>query len=83
MEIFLDSANLKEIEEINSLGIIKGVTTNPTLISKEKTLVSDLINLCKSLNVLVFIQTVEEDYLKIYEEGRYYFSLYPEGLLSY
>ena len=36
MQIFLDSADIKEIDEINQLGIIDGITTNPTLISKEK-----------------------------------------------
>lgn len=35
MKIFIDTANTKEIEEAVSLGIIDGVTTNPTLISKE------------------------------------------------
>ena len=36
MQIFLDSANIKEIDEINQLGIIDGITTNPSLISKEQ-----------------------------------------------
>lgn len=36
MEIFFDSANLKDIEELNSVGIINGVTTNPTILSKER-----------------------------------------------
>lgn len=35
MEIFIDSANVGEIREANSLGIISGVTTNPSLIAKE------------------------------------------------
>ena len=35
MKIFIDTANVSEIKEINNLGIIDGVTTNPTLISKE------------------------------------------------
>ncbi|MGC8912704.1 MAG: fructose-6-phosphate aldolase [Thermoplasmata archaeon] len=35
MKIFLDTANVKEIREANSWGIIDGVTTNPTLIAKE------------------------------------------------
>ena len=35
MKIFIDTANLKEIKEALSLGIIDGVTTNPTLIAKE------------------------------------------------
>ena len=36
MKIFIDTANVKEIQEAVSLGLIDGVTTNPTLIAKEK-----------------------------------------------
>lgn len=36
MKIFLDTANVEDIKEINSLGVIHGVTTNPSLIAKEK-----------------------------------------------
>lgn len=35
MEIFLDSANYEEIKEAVALGVISGVTTNPTLVAKE------------------------------------------------
>src|SRR5215813_4959271 len=35
MKFFIDTANLKEIREAKSLGILDGVTTNPTLVSKE------------------------------------------------
>lgn len=35
MKFFLDTANVEAIKEINSLGIVDGVTTNPTIISKE------------------------------------------------
>lgn len=35
MKIFIDSANINEIREANSWGILDGVTTNPTLIAKE------------------------------------------------
>ncbi len=35
MKIFIDSANIKEIREAKELGLIDGVTTNPTLIAKE------------------------------------------------
>ena len=34
MKIFLDSTNIEEIREINKLGIIDGITTNPSLIAK-------------------------------------------------
>jgi transaldolase len=35
MKIFLDTANLEHIRKYNSMGIIDGITTNPTLLSKE------------------------------------------------
>jgi len=36
MKIFIDTANVQEIKEAVSLGVIDGVTTNPTLLAKEK-----------------------------------------------
>lgn len=43
MKIFIDTANIKEIREAVSLGVIDGVTTNPTLIAKENRESADLI----------------------------------------
>jgi transaldolase len=37
MKIFIDTANIDQIKEMNSWGIVDGVTTNPSLIAKEKT----------------------------------------------
>lgn len=36
MRIFIDSANLNEIKEINEMGFLAGVTTNPSLVAREK-----------------------------------------------
>ena len=44
MKIFLDTANIDEIRRMNDLGIIDGVTTNPTLIAREKRKFRDVIN---------------------------------------
>jgi len=35
MKIFIDTANVEEIKAANELGVIAGVTTNPSLIAKE------------------------------------------------
>lgn len=43
MKIFIDTANIKEIKEAVSLGLIDGVTTNPTLIAREKTAAGSLL----------------------------------------
>lgn len=56
MKIFLDSANLSEIKELVGLGLIDGVTTNPSLIKKsgsknlEKDLV-EILEICSELEV--------------------------------
>jgi transaldolase len=36
MKFFTDTANLNEIKEANEMGLIDGVTTNPSLIAKEE-----------------------------------------------
>jgi transaldolase len=43
MKIFLDSANLPSIRKYNDMGLIDGITTNPTLLSKEKEDPADLM----------------------------------------
>jgi len=44
MKFFIDTANIEEIEEAASMGIIDGITTNPTLLSREKTRTGKSIN---------------------------------------
>jgi transaldolase len=43
MKIFLDSANLLSIKKYNDMGLVDGITTNPTLLSKEKEDPADLM----------------------------------------
>ena len=43
MRIFIDTANVTEIREANELGVISGVTTNPTLIAKEGRVFEDVV----------------------------------------
>ena len=43
MKLFIDTANVEEIKKANELGVICGVTTNPTLIAKEKRNFSEVI----------------------------------------
>ena len=44
MKFFLDTANVQDIKEINELGVIAGVTTNPSLIAKEKRNIREVIS---------------------------------------
>src|SRR5581483_169473 len=51
MKIFLDSANLSSIKKYNDMGIIDGITTNPTLLSRERdnpaTLMREIVGIVK------------------------------------
>ncbi len=50
MKIFIDTANINEIREANALGIVDGVTTNPSLIAKEG---KDFIEVVKEICSIV------------------------------
>lgn len=49
MQFFIDTANVEEIREVSSWGIIDGVTTNPSLVAKEGRTVSDVVKEIASL----------------------------------
>ncbi len=50
MKIFIDTANIDHIKEANDLGIIDGVTTNPTLVAREG---KDFVSLIKEISSIV------------------------------
>jgi transaldolase len=71
MKIFLDTANLKQIEEAVSWGIVDGVTTNPTLVSKENMKFEDLIKkICKVVPGPVSVESVSTKARDIIQEAR-------------
>jgi len=53
MKLFIDSANLHEIEAAASWGVVDGVTTNPTLMAKERATTSDLKKAVREICTLV------------------------------
>jgi transaldolase len=68
MKIFLDTANFEEIQEAASWGILDGVTTNPTLLSKEKEDYKSLLKkICEVVDGPISAEVV---------------SLDPEGMLK-
>lgn len=50
MKLFLDTANLAEIEEAAGWGVLAGITTNPTLVSREK---GDFHQILKDISLLI------------------------------
>jgi transaldolase len=71
MQIFLDTANLDQIREAARWGILNGVTTNPTLVSKENLKFEDLIKkICKIVPGPVSVECVSIKSKDIIEEAR-------------
>lgn len=62
MKIFIDTANIKEIKEAVSLGVIDGVTTNPTLISRENRETGELLeDICSLVSGPVSAEVISLD----------------------
>ena len=78
MKIFLDSANLTEIKEAMSWGAIDGVTTNPSLVAKERRDFFPLLKeICETVNGPVSMETTSRDAAGMVEEGRVFAKLHP------
>jgi transaldolase len=71
MKIFIDSGNLKDIQALVPLGIIDGVTTNPSLLAKEPRDPRDIIkDICRAVRGPVSYEVVATDASGMIAEGR-------------
>lgn len=71
MKIFLDTANLDDIKKYSDMGIVDGVTTNPSLIAKEGANLKDYtIQICEMVQGDTSAEVVSTDYEGICKEAR-------------
>ena len=71
MKLFIDSGNLKEIEALVPLGIIDGITTNPSLLAKEPGDYRDILKkICNIVKGPTSAEVVATDYEGMLREGR-------------
>ncbi len=72
MQIFLDTANIDQIRQAARLGIISGVTTNPSLVAKESTSDYETVvkTICSIISGPVSAEVLAEDTESIVEEAR-------------
>jgi transaldolase len=78
MKLFLDSANLQEIDEALSWGAIDGITTNPSLVAKEGCeFVPRLLEICRRVNGPVSMETISRETGGMVEEGRVFAKVHP------
>ncbi|HQY56282.1 MAG: fructose-6-phosphate aldolase [Nitrospira sp.] len=71
MQIYLDTANVKEIQEGANLGLIDGVTTNPSLVAKEgRSFKEMLLEICKMVDGPISAEVVGVESEAMIKEGR-------------
>jgi transaldolase len=84
MKIFLDTANLDEIREAMSFGVIDGITTNPTLVAKEKKPFREhVIEICNIVkNGEISAEVVSTDTANILREAREIATWHPNIIVK-
>jgi len=82
MKFFIDTANLDQIREANDMGILDGVTTNPSLMAKEgikgqDAIMKHYIDICEIVDGDISAEVVSTDFNGIIEEGKKLAALHP------
>jgi transaldolase len=82
MKFFIDTANLSQIKEANELGILDGVTTNPSLMAKEGIRGQEAINqhyktICEMVDGDISAEVIATDFNGIVEEGKKLAAIHP------
>jgi transaldolase len=84
MRLFLDTANIDEIRKAAKMGVLAGVTTNPTLMSKESgvSYKQRVIEICEAVNGPVSAECTSRDVPGLLEEGRQIASWHPNVVVK-
>lgn len=82
MKFFIDTANINQIKEANDLGILDGVTTNPSLMAKEgikgaENILKHYVNICELVGQNVSAEVISTDFDGIIDEGKRLAALHP------
>lgn len=84
MRLFLDTANIDEIRDAARMGILAGVTTNPSLMAKESgiTYRERVIQICDAVDGPVSAECTSRDVQGLLEEGRQLASWHPQVVVK-
>ncbi|MCG0277038.1 MAG: fructose-6-phosphate aldolase [Thermanaeromonas sp.] len=83
MRIFLDTANIEEIKAAAELGIISGVTTNPTLVAREGRPLRQVVEeICRLVDGPVSAEVISQDAPGMVEEARELASIHPNVVIK-
>jgi transaldolase len=87
MKFFIDNANLALINDANDLGILDGVTTNPSLMAKEgiqgeEAVMNHYKTICEMVEGDISAEVVSVDYKTIIEEGKKLAAIHPNIIVK-
>ncbi len=83
MQIFIDSADLAEIQDAAAMGVVDGVTTNPSLVAKAGRPLKDVItDICEIVDGPISAEVLATDYEGIVREGRALAALHPNVVVK-
>ena len=83
MKFFIDTANLDQIKEAQDLGVLDGVTTNPSLMAKEgitgaENILKHYVAICDAVEGDVSAEVIAVDYEGMIKEGEQLAALHPQ-----
>jgi len=83
MKFFLDTANLEQIREAQDLGVLDGVTTNPSLMAKEgikgrENILQHYLDICDIVDGEVSAEVISTDFDGMVKEGNELAALHPQ-----
>jgi transaldolase len=83
MKLFLDTANLAQIRRLNQMGIVDGVTTNPTLVAKEPGDFEEIIaSICREVKGDVSAEVVSTNFDGMVSEARHISAIAPNVVVK-
>ena len=83
MKFFIDTANIDEIKKASSMGLVDGVTTNPTLVSKENRPFLEVVKeICEVVDGPVSVEAVSMTAEKLIPEARNLAKIHPNVVVK-
>jgi len=87
MKFFIDTANLAQIKEANDLGILDGVTTNPSLMAKEgikgeAAVMAHYKTICEMVDGDISAEVLSTDFKSIVDEGKTLAAIHPNIIVK-
>lgn len=87
MKFFIDTANLDQIKEAQELGVLDGVTTNPSLMAKEgitgeKNINQHYVDICQLVDGDVSAEVISTDFNGMVKEGEALAKLHPQIIVK-